>query len=146
MLLRRGQSQIVAIADAPPLRKRLGRLNRGMKVWARPAYTNSPETRDNGPVVIIPAIFSDGLGDIDFEGADGGEGFADALAVRVEGDLLSGSEKVDLTGEAMFVGIETSALGAGLASAFGGASGFFRKLGVVPGNDLGYCLLFVKHW
>jgi len=38
------------------------------------------------------------LGDIDFEGADGGEGFADAFAVRVEGGLLGGSKKVDLTG------------------------------------------------
>jgi hypothetical protein len=45
-----------------------------------------------------PAVFGNGLGDIDFEGADGGESFADAFAVRVEGGLLGGSKKVDLTG------------------------------------------------
>jgi hypothetical protein len=101
---------------------------------------------DGAGALEAPAVFSDGLGDIDFEGADGGEGFADAFAVSVEGGLLSGSEKVDLTGEAMFVGIETSALRAGLASGSGRAGGFFGKLGVVPGDDLGYCLLLVKHW
>jgi hypothetical protein len=99
---------------------------------------------DGAGTLEAPAVFSNGLGDIDFEGADGGEGFADAFAVRVEGGLLSGSEKVDLTGEAVFVGIETSALRAGLAS--GSGSGFLGKLGVVPRDDVGYCLLFVKHW
>jgi len=101
---------------------------------------------DGAGALEAPAAFGNGLGDIDFERADGGEGFADGFAVTVEGGLLSGSEKVDLTGEAMFVGIETSALRAGIASGAAGAGGFFGKLGVVPGDDLGYCLLLVKHW
>jgi hypothetical protein len=65
-----------------------------------------------------PAVFGNGLGDIDFESADGGEGFADAFAVSVEGGLLSGGEQVDLAGESVFVGVETGALRAGLT--FGG--------------------------
>ncbi len=93
-----------------------------------------------------PAAFSDGLSEIDFEGADWGETFADAFAVRVEDGLLFGGEDVDLAGESVFVGVETAALGAGLASGCGRAGGFFGKLGVVPGDDLSHCLLFVKHW
>jgi hypothetical protein len=86
------------------------------------------------------------LGEIDFEGADGGEGLADAFAVRVEDSPLSGSEKVDLTGEAVFVGIETSALRAGAAAGSGVAGGLSGILGVVPGDGVGHCLLSVKHW
>ena len=101
---------------------------------------------DGAGALEAPAVFSNGLGDIDFEGADGGEGFADAFAVRVEDGPLRGSEKVDLTGEAVFVGIETSALGAGLTAGCGRAGGLSGILGVVPGDGVGHCLFSVKHW
>jgi hypothetical protein len=101
---------------------------------------------DGAGALKAPAIFRDGLGEIDFEGADGGEGFADAFAVGFEGGSLSGSEKVDLTGEAVFVGIETSALRAGAAAGSGRGSALSGIFGVVPGDDVGHCLLFVKRW
>ena len=36
---------------------------------------------DGAGTLEAPAVFSNGLGDIDFEGADGGEGFADAFVL-----------------------------------------------------------------
>jgi hypothetical protein len=77
-----------------------------------------------------PAVFSDGLGDIDFEGADGGEGFADAFAVSVEGGLLSGGEKVDLTGQAVTISVEASAMLAFRGCRSGGVLG----VGLVSGE------------
>jgi hypothetical protein len=55
------------------------------------------------------AVFGDGLGEVDFEGADGREGLADTLAVRFEGRLFSGGEDMDLAGEAVAIGVETRA-------------------------------------
>src|SRR5580692_2626790 len=82
-----------------------------------------------------PAVFGDGLGDIDFEGADGAESFADAFAVSFKGGLLRGGEQVDLAGESVFVGVETGALLAG-ALGGGGAGGFGGKLSVVSGDGV----------
>jgi hypothetical protein len=77
-----------------------------------------------------PAVLGDGLGEIDFEGADGGEGFADAFAVCVEGGLFSGGENVDLTGESVFVGVETRVLLAFRGCSSGGVLG----VGLVSGE------------
>jgi hypothetical protein len=100
---------------------------------------------DGAGALEAPAAFSDGLGDVDFEDADGGEGFADAFAVNVEGGLLSGGENVDLAGESVFVGVEPGALHAGLASGGGWPGGLIGKPGVEPGHGLGDCLLLVEH-
>jgi hypothetical protein len=72
------------------------------------------------------------------------KGFDEGLAVFFGGGLLFGSEEVDLAGDAVFVGVETGALRAGLAFGCSSAGGFFGKLGVVPGDDLRSCLLYVK--
>jgi hypothetical protein len=63
----------------------------------------------------------------------------------LESFLLFGGQEVDLAGEAVFVGVETGALLAGLGCWSRGASGSFGKLGVVVGDDLGSCLLVVSH-
>ena len=100
---------------------------------------------DGAGAVEAPVVFGDGLGELLLENADGGEGFDDGLAVFLEGVVLFGGEEVDLAGESVFVGVETGALLAGLGCWPGWAGGFFGKLGVVPGDDVGHCLLFVKH-
>jgi hypothetical protein len=57
-----------------------------------------------------PAVLSDRLRDIDFQGRLRGEGFADAFAVSIEGGLLSGGENVDLTSQAVTIGVEARAM------------------------------------
>jgi hypothetical protein len=81
------------------------------------------------------------LGEILLENAHGREGFDEGLAVFFEGGMRFGGEKVDLAGEAVFVGVETGALLASLGFGPGWAGGFFGKLGVVIGDDLGFGLL-----
>ena len=55
--------------------------------------------------VEAPAVLGDGLGEIDFESAFGGEGFADAIAVFGEGFLVFPSVDDDLAGESVADGV-----------------------------------------
>src|ERR1700678_1456783 len=57
-----------------------------------------------------PAVFGDGLGEIDFESADGCEGRDDAITVSVEGLLFGIGEDEGLAGESVTVGVEPSAV------------------------------------
>jgi len=68
-----------------------------------------------------PAILSDGLCEIEFQGADGLERLADAGTVELEGLVLGLGEETDLAGEAVTVGIETGAMLAGFGFWTGGA-------------------------
>ena len=65
---------------------------------------------DGADTLEAPAIFGDGLGEIDFKGADGSEGGDDAIAVGVEGFLFGFGEDESLAGESVTVGIETRAM------------------------------------
>jgi hypothetical protein len=137
-----------------------GRLARGRRLDPRgkEAECALPTGRDDAgfdgaDALEAPAAFGDGLGEIDFEGADGSEGFADAFAMSVEGGLLSGGENVALANESVFVGIETSAkltyrgwrswgvLGVGLVSGelnCGGHVGLPRESGLSPNQGLAW--------
>jgi hypothetical protein len=53
-----------------------------------------------------PLVLRDGLGEIDFEGADWGEGFADSIAVFSEGGLVFRGMDHDLAGEAVAEGVQ----------------------------------------
>ena len=57
-----------------------------------------------------PMVFSDGLGELDLQPADGIEGIANAGAVLVEGFVLVGCEEIDLAGEAVTIGVEAGAV------------------------------------
>ena len=74
----------------------------------------------------------------------GSKGFDDGLAVFLEGIVLIGGDEEDLAGEAMFVGVDAGTLLTSVGCWPGCAGGFFGKLGVVPGDDVGHCLLFVE--
>ena len=63
-----------------------------------------------------PMVFGDGLGELELQRAHGFEGFTDAGAVFVESFMLVGSEKLDLAGEAVTIGVEAGAVLTVLAS------------------------------
>jgi hypothetical protein len=56
--------------------------------------------------VEAPVVLGDGLGEIGFESPYGGEGFADAIAVLVEGFLVFRGVDDDLAGESVAEGVE----------------------------------------
>ena len=61
---------------------------------------------DGDAAVEGPAVGGDGLDEVGFQAADGGEGLVDAGAVFAVGDLVVGGQDVDLAGEAVAVGVE----------------------------------------
>ena len=67
-----------------------------------------------------PMVFGDGLRKLDLQCAYGLEGFANAGAVLVEGFVLVGSEKLNLAGEAVTIGVETGAVFAFVGYGAGG--------------------------
>jgi hypothetical protein len=69
---------------------------------------------DSAGAVKAPFVFGDGLGESLLESAGGGESFNDGLAVFLEDVVLFRGEEVDLASEAVFVGVETGTLLAGL--------------------------------
>ena len=84
--------------------------------------------------VEAPAVLGDGLGEIDFESAFGGEGLADSVAVLVEGFLVFRSVDDDLAGESVAEGVEGRTL-----FTFRGPR-TRRKLGVfTAGGKLCFC-------
>jgi hypothetical protein len=62
-----------------------------------------------GPgAVEAPLVLGDGLGEVEFEGADGCEGSADGFAVFLEGGLIFRGVDDDLAGEAVAKGSRKS--------------------------------------
>jgi hypothetical protein len=63
-------------------------------------------------VVEAPAALGDGLGEVGFESAFGGEGFADAVTVFLEGFLVFRGVDDDLASESVAEGVERGTLSA----------------------------------
>jgi len=113
--------------DIPGFREPGFGLRYGLLSWFHrfPRLAESEDAGlDGAGAVEAPFVFSDGLGDLPLENAGGGEDFDDGLAVFLEGLVLFGGEKVDLAGEAVFVGVDAGALHAGVRSWPGCAGGF----------------------
>src|SRR5215467_7630740 len=53
-----------------------------------------------------PFVLGDGFGEIELQGADGGEGFADGFTVFLEGGLVFGGMDDDLAGESVAEGVQ----------------------------------------
>jgi membrane protein len=92
---------------------------------------------DGDAAVEGPAVGGDGLDEVGFQAADGGQGLVDAGAVFAVGDLVVGGQDVDLAGEAVAVGVE----GARVA-----VLGVKAVRDVFPGNSGGVVVQNLQPW
>jgi hypothetical protein len=74
-----------------------------------------------------PVVLGDGLGEVGFEGAEGGEFFADGVAVFLERGLIFRRVDDDLAGEAVAEGVQQRTF---LAFFGTGAGGELRVAGL----------------